>query len=78
LPTLTTLKRRVLEHGARVHQRLELARADGGRGVYDLYLERVEDAEPGKAQNGQEASGQRGGYALIGVLTQLSDTIGTS
>jgi two-component system, chemotaxis family, CheB/CheR fusion protein len=75
--TLTTLKRRVLEHGARVHQRLELARADGGHGVYDLYLERVEDAEPGSAQDGQEAAG-RSRYALIGVLTQLSDSIGTS
>jgi two-component system, chemotaxis family, CheB/CheR fusion protein len=72
--TLTTLKRRVLEHGARVHQRLELARSDGGRGVYDLYLQRVEDAEIGNAQNGQVPSGQPG-YALIGVLTQLSDTI---
>jgi two-component system CheB/CheR fusion protein len=75
--TLTTLKRRVLEHGARVHQRLELARADGGHGVYDLYLERVEDAEPGSAQDGQEAAG-RSRYALIGVLTQLSDSLGTS
>jgi two-component system CheB/CheR fusion protein len=75
--TLTTLKRRVLEHGARIHQRLELARGDGGRGVYDLYLERIEDAESGKSPAGREASAH-GAYALIGVLTQLSDTIGTS